>query len=174
MKPLLVGDHPTRAGDRYWTQPLSGVFARNLCRIAGWEGPSSRNALDSWAELLYSRFECINAWQRHPHGGFNVDMAAGRLSQVINLTHEVVVLLGARVQKAYVGMTFPAESPVDDLGLFEWIVDPNSPSGRREVVVLPAPAKLFGAARVSAQRQVISRILNEAVEKAAAMQETRL
>jgi hypothetical protein len=174
MKPLLVGDHPTRAGDRYWTQPLSGVFARNLCRIAGWDGPSSRDDLATWTEVLYERFVCINASQRFPHGGLNVSMAAGRLSQVINLKHEVVVLLGPKVQQAYVGMTFPAESPLDGAELFQWTVDPNSPTGRREVVVLPAPAKIASCARISGQRQVIARILNEAIEKADAMHETRL
>jgi hypothetical protein len=174
MKPLLVGDHPTRAGDRYWTQPLSGVFARNLCRIAGWEGPSSRDALSGWGDALYERFECINASQRFPHGGFNVDMAAGRLSQVITGQHEVVVLLGIKVARAYVGMSFPAESALDGAELYEWVTDTNSPSGRREVVVLPAPAKLAGLARISGERQTIARILNEAVEKAAVMQETRL
>lgn len=174
MKPLLVGDHPTRAGDRYWSQPLSGVFARHLCRIAGWEGPSSRNALAAWTDALHERFECINAHQRFPYGGWNPHMAAGRLSQAINITHEVVVLLGPKTQAAYVGMTFPAESPVEGLELFEWIVDPNSPSGRREVVVLPAPAKISSYARIPEQRRSISRVLNEAIEKAVVMQETRL
>jgi hypothetical protein len=174
MKPLLVGDHPTRAGDRYWTQPLSGVFARNLCRIAGWEGPSSRDVLSGWGDVLHSRFECINASQRFPHGGMNIAMASGRLSQMITVEHEIVVLLGRKVQEAYIGMTFPAESPLDGADLYEWIVDSNSPTGRREVVVLPAPAAIAKVKNDPEGRRVVGRILNEAIEKAAAMQETRL
>jgi hypothetical protein len=174
VKPLLVGNHPTRAGDHYWHRPLSGVFARTVCRIAGIEGPSSRDALSAWTDTLYDHFDCINAIHRYPHEGWNRQLAASNLGLAIMPGHEVVVLLGRKVQDAYAAMTAPAETPVEEADFYEWKTDPTSPTGRREVIVLPAPAVVQAAKSEPAARRVIGRILNEAMEKAREMEATRL
>lgn len=172
MKPLLVGDQPTRAGDQYWSQPLSGVFARTLCRIADLGGPSSRDALDGWTKTLCEHFICVNAQQRY--GAWNSTAAAARLSQVVMPKHEVCVLFGRKVQQAFANMTFPAESPVLDAEFYEWVVDPLSPTGRREVVVLPPPAAVKPLTAQLHHKRMIARVLREAIDKAKAMHETRL
>jgi hypothetical protein len=170
VKPLLVGDQPTRDGDRYYHEPLGGVFARRLCRIAGLSGPSSRNDLAGWTALLYEHFECINALERH--SGWDAGAAADRLAFKIVSRHEVVVLFGRKVQKAYAEMTKPASSAVGNADLYEWTTDVLSATGRRQVVVLPAP-RLIGHLDPNRSRAV-GRLLNEAIEKAKQMHETRL
>lgn len=170
MKPLLVGDQPTRDGDRYYTEPLSGVFARRLCRIAGLSGPSSRNDLAGWTALLYEHFECINAIKRH--SGWDADAAADRLGFKITSRHEVVVLFGRKVQKAYAEMTRPASSEVGNADFYEWTTDVLSGTGRRQVVLLPAP-RLIGH-QDPRRSHAVGEVLNEAIEKAKQMHETRL
>jgi hypothetical protein len=34
-KPLLIGEAPSRSGDRYWMFQLSGAVAQTLCELAG-------------------------------------------------------------------------------------------------------------------------------------------
>jgi hypothetical protein len=170
MKPLLVGDMPTRASDRYFSLPLSGVFARTLCRIAGISGPSSRNDLAGWTHLLYEHFECVHAIKRH--SAWDHDMAVHRLSYKIDSRHEVVVLFGRKVQKAYADMTKPASSAVANADFYEWTTDVLSGTGRRQVLVLPAVRVIKGLDPDG--RRVVGRLVNEAIEKAKQMHETRL
>jgi len=170
MKPLLVGDQPTRDSDRYYTQPLGGVFARKLCRITGLSGPSSRNDLAGWTALLYEHFDCVNVIQRNKP--WDETEAMRSMSGLIEPSREVVVLLGRRVQQAYIDMHFPGESPLDDAVFYEWILDAFSPTGRRHLVVLTAPKGIMEAGSYS--RRTIQKKLNQAIEKAGHLQESAL
>jgi uracil-DNA glycosylase len=140
MKPLLIGEMPSRSGDRYRSVPLSGAVAQTLCTMAGIPPQEEGTRYGRWTWALYERFECVNAIYRHQP--WDSAVAAERLREEIEPEHEVVVLLGRRPQSAYVRMTEPAESPVSRLDFFVWVTDPNSPSARREVCVIPHPSSL--------------------------------
>jgi hypothetical protein len=169
VKPLLVGDMPMRASDRYFALPLSGVPARTLCRVAGISGPSSRNDLAGWTQLLYEHFECMHAIKRHSK--WDHEEATRRMGHFIVSRHEVVVLFGRKVQKAYCDMTSPATTAIENASFYE-NTDILSATGRRQVLVLPAVRVIRGMAPAHLRR--VGRLLNEAMDKAREMEETRL
>jgi uracil-DNA glycosylase len=68
----------------------------------------------------------------------------------------------------------PAESVADDLDFYEWVVDPNSPTGRREVVVIPHPSSLNRMYNSDGNRRRAGEVLREAMDKAREMEETKL
>lgn len=166
MKPLLVGDMPSRGGDKHWRTPLSGGVARLLCRIIG---IPEQEANRRWTAALYERFDCTNAMLRRR--AWDLEQASSELRTWLEDEREVVVLLGTRAQEAYVRMTDPAESPVEWHSFYEWVVDPNSPTGRREVVVIP---HLASFSRTGSMSRRAGRILREAIDKAREMEETKL
>jgi uracil-DNA glycosylase len=178
MKPLLVGESPSRSGDRYWMFPLSGAVAQALCQMA-WipPQPDYGSRYGRWTWALYDRFDCVNVVERYPYGGWPREEAASTLERVLenaSSDYEVVVLLGRRAQQAYVDAHVPAESVVDGLGFYEWVIDPTSPTGRREVVALPHPSGLNRVYNDPSARRRAGVILNEAIEKARCLEETRL
>jgi uracil-DNA glycosylase len=170
MKPLLVGEMPTRSTDAHWAQPLSGAVARSLCRMA------ELNSIEgSWSRALYDAFDAVNAIERH--GRWDSEAAAAHLRETFaraSAEYEVVVLLGRRAQSGYVRMTFPAESAVSKLGYFEWTVDVNSPTGRRQVVVIPHPSSLNRLYNSQYARWRAGIELQAAITMAKQMHETRL
>lgn len=106
-RPLMLGESPSKSGDRYWQFPLSGAVARTMCRAAGWDpdGPASR--LGSWTWALYARFECRNVFERHRHATpWSAPRARARWEEIVqdeSLAWPVVVCLGRRVQAAVLG-----------------------------------------------------------------------
>jgi hypothetical protein len=172
MNPLLVGEMPSRSGDRYWEFPLSGAVAQALCQMAGIPPMPDESRYGQWTWALYEQFDCINAIERHQE--WNVRHAANRLRHEIEEDREVVVLLGNRAREAYVAMTEPAASPFDDVGFYEWAVDDSSPTGRREVVVIPHPSALNRTYHNVHARWRAGLVLQAAIEKAKQMHETRL
>jgi hypothetical protein len=172
VKPLLVGEMPSRSGDRYWEFPLSGAVAQAMCQMAGIPPQSEGSRYGRWTWALYDRFDCGNAIERYQ--AWDVTAGASCLREGIQGDHEVVVLLGRRPQEAYVAMTEPAESPVDGADFYEWVVDPNSPTGRREVVVIPHPSSLNRMYNSDGNRRRAGEVLREAMDKAREMEETKL
>jgi hypothetical protein len=135
------------------------------------DAPSSRDDLAAWTDCLYAHFDCVNANARY---GWDPAEAHTRLSYRITSQREVVVLLGRRVQNAYANITKPAASTIEALDFYEWGRDVLSPTGRREVLVLPAPRVIAGLVKEPASRAIVGRLLNEAVAKASELHETRL
>jgi len=172
MKPLLVGEMPSRSGDRYWEFPLSGAVAQALCQMAGIPPEPNESRYGRWTWALYDRFDCINAIERHQP--WDVEAAAGALRAQIEYTSEVVVLLGRRPQEAYVEMTRPADSLVEGIDFYQWVVDNNSPTGRREVVVIPHPSSLNHMYLEPKNKFRAGKILCAAMDKAREMEETKL
>lgn len=173
MKPLLVGEMPSRSGDRYYMVPLSGAVAQTMCQMAGIPPQPDGSRYGRWTWALYERFDCVNAIRRHQL--WSVHDAAARLSKMIQDDREVVVLLGRRAQAAYVQMQQPATSPLEGADFFEWVVDPMSPTGRREVVVLPHPsARNSRLHNDGGEARRMGEVLREAIGKAKQMHETRL
>jgi hypothetical protein len=71
-KPLLIGEAPSKSGDRYWMFPLSGAVAQTLCEMAGISPQPGGSRYGRWTWALYDHFECENLIERWP----------GRLGQV--------------------------------------------------------------------------------------------
>jgi uracil-DNA glycosylase len=181
VKALLIGEMPSRSGDRYHAFPLSGAVAQTLCQIAEIPPQNKGSRYGRWTWALYDAFDAVNAIERH--SPWDSDVAAAHLREVFESSsedYEVVVLLGRRPQSAYVRMTYPATSPVargedgSSLGFFEWVVDTNSPTGRREVVVIPHPSSLNRLYNVANTRWRAGLTLQDAIRRARQMHETRL
>lgn len=60
-RPLLLGEAPSQAGDRYHDFPLSGRPAQFLCEAA-W---LPRDGTEAWFWTLTRHFETLNAIERH-------------------------------------------------------------------------------------------------------------
>jgi hypothetical protein len=172
VKPLLVGEMPSRASDRYYQFPLSGAVAQSLCQMAGISSQEDASRYSKWTWALYESFDAINAIERH--GPWDSALAGERLAEKIESDREVVVLLGRRAHSAYVRMTAPAESNLTTLAWHEWGVDLLAPTARREVVVVPYPSALSRIYNEAAPRRRTGRVLREAIEKAHQLAETRL
>jgi uracil-DNA glycosylase len=172
MLPLLVGEQPSRTGDRFHEFPLSGAVAQTLCQMAGIPPDSEGTRYGKWTWALYDKFDCVNVIERYKP--WDAREAAEAIADLIEPDREVVVFLGRRAVQAYVDSQAPGESAIDGGEWWEWVVDPSSPTGRREVVVIPHPSTRNRIYNDASARQKSGRVLREAMEKAAAMQETRL
>lgn len=173
MKPLLIGEMPSRTGDRYWEFPLSGVVARTLCRMADIPPEPASTGLGQWTWALYEHFDTINAIERH--GPWDSAVAARRLAEEIESAREVVVLLGRRPQSAYCSMQQPVRNVLlAKLDFYQWRTDLCAPTSRREVVVIPHPSALNRLYEEPRERERAGKVLRQAIEKAAALHETRL
>lgn len=173
MKALLVGEMPSRSGDRYHMFPLSGMVAQTMCQMAGIPPQEEGSRYGRWTWALYENFGCVNAVERH--GKWESAVAAERLREVIEPDREVVVLLGRRAQTAYMRMYEPASSLIAKLPYWHWRLDMLSDTGRRQVVVVPHPStrnRLYNDH--SDPRLKTGQVLREAIEKAIQLEETRL
>jgi hypothetical protein len=101
--PLLIGEAPSRGGDRYHMFPLSGPPARVLCTLAGIPPQDEGTTYGKWTWALYERFECENLFERYAEAEpWSVPRARERAAlRKPDLTGRVVLLLGRRVQAAF-------------------------------------------------------------------------
>jgi uracil-DNA glycosylase len=103
--PVLMGEAPSKSGDRYHMFPLSGRVAETLCAMAGIPPMAGESRYGQWTWALYDRFECMNLIERWPGAqgsGSAFPMEAARAALVERLPEiegRVVVLLGARLPK---------------------------------------------------------------------------
>lgn len=175
MLPLLVGESPSRSGDRYHHFPLSGAVAQTLCTLAGIPPLEGESRYGQWTWALYDKFDCVNTLDRYPRtGGWPRDLAARSMAGLIEPEREVVVLLGRRAQTAYDDARAPAAPLLLGREMSEWVTDKASPTGRREVVCLPHPSGLNRQLNDASVRLRMGQVLREATEKASALEETRL
>lgn len=172
MLPLLVGEQPSRSGDRYHHFPLSGAVAQTMCQMAGIPPQEGGSRYGMWTWALYERFDCANVIARHKP--WNASEAAAAIAGLIEPSREVVVLLGRKAQRAYVDAQAPGDSVLDGARWYEWRVDPASPTGRREVVVIPHPSGLNRTYNSPDDRGRAGRVLRDAMEKACALEATTL
>lgn len=104
-RPLMVGENPSRSGDRYWRFPLSGAPARVYCEAAGWapDGPASEPG--SWTWALYDRFRTANLFPRwrDVEKGWDVAVAWRHAMRLIEQepVGGTIVAVGSRVAQAF-------------------------------------------------------------------------
>lgn len=127
--PLLLGESPSRSGDRFWRFPLSGAPARTMCRMAGWEPDGPESELGSWTWALYARFETRNLFPRWADAErWSAPGARERWTEIYaEGPWPAVVLLGRRV----------AAAVCDGPPYHEWVVHQSLP-----MVVIPHPSGL--------------------------------
>jgi hypothetical protein len=165
VKPLLIGESPSRSGDRYHAFPLSGAVAQTLCQLAGIPPQAEGSRYGRWTWALYERFDCVNALKRYPSGGWDRDAAAARVGRLIEPERRVVVLLGRRAQTAYVDSLAPASSGMLAREYFEWVED-TTPDGARHAVALPHPSGMNRMLNDSSIRRRMGDVLRDAQAKA--------
>jgi hypothetical protein len=103
--PVLLGEAPSKSGDRYWEFPLSGAVAQSLCAMAGIPPMAGGSRYGRWTWALYERFDCVNLIERWPGAqgqgsAFPLDVACEALvERTPEIDGKVVVMLGARLPK---------------------------------------------------------------------------
>ena len=102
-RPILLGEAPSRGGDRYHMFPLSGRPARVLCTLAGIPPQPEGSTYGRWTWALYEQFECRNLFGRYAQAApWSVPRARDRAAEIRPDLHgRRVVLLGRRVQAAF-------------------------------------------------------------------------
>lgn len=159
MKPLLLGEAPSKAGDRYHGFPLSGAPATRICQLMGWD---TGGEAPYWT--LREHFDTLNAVERFADAyPWRVETARSRWRayRAENPGDLIVVALGRRAADA-IG--------IGDGFLFgEW---QGGPDGHGYVEKVAAP-HTSGRSRIMNEqntRDLLVEILTRAEEKARAAQ----
>lgn len=171
LPPLLIGEAPSKGGDRYHMFPLSGPPARVLCTLAGIPPQPDGSTYGRWTWALYEAFECRNLIERYRDADpWSVPRARETAEALIpDLAGRVVVMLGRRVQAAVYGAL--RDGAAEFLPFHEW----DKPRFRVETVetgttlavAIPHPSGLNRALNDPAERARCGETLREALEAAA-------
>jgi uracil-DNA glycosylase len=163
--PVLVGEAPSRGGDRFHHFPLSGPPARVLCVLAGIPPQEDGSTYGRWTWALYDRFECRNLFARYRDATpWSAPAARGRAEALAEeLAPRVVVCLGRRVQAALhgaLGLAVPA------VPFHEWRTgQPDEPTAW---TTIPHPSGLNRALNDAAERERCGETLRKALDLSAA------
>lgn len=175
--PLLLGEAPSKSGDRYWMCPLSGDVGVRLCTWAGIEPLPPQRGLSRYGQHYYAlvdHFECRNLLRRYPGpqgrgAAFPMELAYPAVGRTLpDLDGRVVVMLGVRLPRAFLAPPAP---------MFEWrthsiTVDPDeqgAPEGSRgrtftwRYAVIPHPSGLNRAYNDPDNIAKAQRVLREAL-----------
>lgn len=162
LLPILLGEAPSRGGDRFRMLPLSGRPAMVLCRLAGIPPDADGSTWGRWTWALYDRFECRNLFYSYADATpWRVPAARGKAVEVASeLAGRVVVCLGRRVHAA----VCDALELGPPLGFHEWI----SATDATGVVAIPHPSGLNRLLNEEAERDRCGATLRLALEISAA------
>jgi uracil-DNA glycosylase len=138
MKPLILGEAPSKTGDSYWQFPLSGEVGRRLHQMAGLPVHTGGSTYGRYYWPLTEEFDLINVIERYPGPGrgsgadFPRRQALAGLNRLISEGQlppgRVVVCLGRRVLKLLVPGELPFYTWVK-LGSGQLIAGIPHPSG---------------------------------------------
>jgi len=173
--PILLGEAPSRTGDRYHMFPLSGRVAETLCSMADIPPMAGESRYGQWTWALYDRFECMNLIERWPGAqgsGSAFPMAVARAALVDRLPEidgRVVVLLGSRLPR----LLMPEDTTET---FYRWeVATPQARAEDGEVVyqarpttmcAIPHPSGLNRMYNAPAERERVGAILRQAMEYA--------
>lgn len=145
--PIIVGEAPSKSGDKYHDFPLSGAVGEKLCTMAGLtpDERGSRYGRYYWA--LREAFDCTNLIERYPGAqgsgaAFPMDVARTRCLELRPMLEgSVVVLLGARLNQAF-GWAWCGRKRLAERH-FEWVTVESEFAGLDTMfVVIPHPSGL--------------------------------
>lgn len=156
MKPLLLGEAPSRRGDRYHRFPLSGTPAKTLCKCADLPPDGDAADIGSWTWGLYEHFETLNTIERYadayPWSSVRAQERWKAFVEDRGPRPLIVVALGRKAADA-IGISGRPWGFWVEAGLTQKVVAPH-PSGRNRLM------------NEDANREMLGRILREALDRA--------
>lgn len=166
IRPLLLGEAPSKSGDRYHDFPLSGAVGQRLCEMAGIEPEVKGSRYGRYYWPLLDHFELRNLIERYPGpqgrgASFPMEVArqrAGALELKWRMVGAVVVLLGARLPGAF-----------DlDMDFYEQRIKTLSRVTGTSVrfYCIPHPSGLNRMYNAERERERAGQVLREAMERA--------
>lgn len=138
MRPLILGEAPSRSGDRYWQFPLSGAVGQRLCEWAGLEPEAGGTRYGRYYWPLNEAFELRNLLERYPGAlgrgaALPVELARPAWDELLpSLAGRRVVLLGSRLRALRGGQTY-----------YDWVSIPRYADGKPLIMAaIPHPSGL--------------------------------
>jgi uracil-DNA glycosylase len=168
-KPVLLGEAPSKSGDRYHMFPLSGAVAQALCKMADIKPLAGESRYGQWTWALYEHFECENLIERWPGAqgrGSAFPLAVARpLAVDFVKEHDgrVVVLLGSRLKSLF---TVVVENYVWHEKLVAYDGHGGVHQAGCQVVAIPHPSGLNRVLNDQAERDRSGAVLREAIDRA--------
>lgn len=157
VRPLIVGEAPSRTGDVYYRFPLSGRVGERLCTWAGIAPLEKGTRYGRFYWPLREQFELRNLLERYPGAagsGAALPMVPAREAWAeleVSLSagpRRRVVLLGSRL-----ALVADVSAPT-----FEWVQREG-----HDVVVVPHPSGLNRVYNDPLAQESVSRVLREAL-----------
>jgi hypothetical protein len=179
IKPLLLGESPSKSGDRYHMFPLSGRVAKTLCELAGIPPQEDGSTYGRWTWALYEHFECANLFARYAHAiPWQGDLATVNFARLIwdarfdvdrDATERerprTVVCLGRKVQAAALDW-FDGHLALGGDDFYDWnIGERRTDRGLVDLVAIPHPSGLNRLLNDPAERERCGLTLREAMER---------
>lgn len=173
--PMIIGEAPSKSGDRYWMFPISGAVAETLCKLAGIPPQPGGSRYGQWTWALYDYFECENLIERYPGvqgrgASFPTGIArANAIAKREEWARRVVVLLGRRLADVLVD-----ERDGSVLPFFEWrermhvVREHDGCIISCQVVAIPHPSGLNRMLNDETTRDRTGAVLREAMQRARA------
>lgn len=170
-RPLLIGESPSKSGDRYWQFPLSGRVAKTLCELAEIPPQDEGSRYGRWTWALYDHFECVNLFERY--ASFTAPGWQGRgvqnAARIIGETKGdslVIVCLGRKVQAAVLRY-FGEHVAFGGSDFYDWNIG-ERPTDKKLVdfVTIPHPSGLNRLLNDAEHREQCAAALQEAMHRA--------
>lgn len=179
---MLIGEAPSKSGDKYHMFPLSGAVAETLCKLSGIAPLIGESRYGQWTWALYENFECENLIRRWPGrqgtgSAFPTEIARSLafVKAEKGMLDRVVVLLGARLRAVFGLTDFYAwqdhvSVTVDDGATFEF-EGQTMPNLKNvycpcQVVAIPHPSGLNRMLNDPVERDRCGLVLREAMQRA--------
>lgn len=167
--PLLIGEAPSKSGDRYYMFPLSGAVAETLCKLAGIPPQPGGTRYGQWTWALYDHFECENLIERWPGrqgrgSAFPMDVARSKAVMMMpRMRGRVVVVLGSRLASVF---TLATKGWHDKAVTYDGHGVVHQASC--QAVAIPHPSGLNRLLNDPAEREHAGTVLREAMQRARA------
>lgn len=169
--PILIGEAPSKSGDRYHMVPLSGRVAETLCKLAGIPPLAGESRYGQWTWALYDHFDCENLIERYPGAqgkgaSFPIEVARPLAVEMIpDLKDRVVVVLGSRLKSLF---TLANDFYVWHENVVTFDRHGKVASARCQAVGIPHPSGLNRMLNDEAERDRCGEVLREAMRRAGA------
>lgn len=154
MRPLILGEAPSKSGDAFWRFPLSGVVGQRLCEWAGLEPEAGGTRYGRYYWPLREAFELRNLLERYPGAqgrgaALPIELARPAWRELLpSLDGRRVVLLGSRLRDLRGGQTY-----------YDWV----SYADGKMITAIPHPSGLNRMYNAAEHVERASVVLHEAL-----------